>query len=157
RARICTAHARARASREPCRGFERLCERQCVHGDVQVRHGRAAQPVPDAAMKRSAGLLMFRRGADGAVEVLLAHPGGPFWRARDAGAWSLPKGEWEPPEEPLAAALREWQEETGFPASPPFAPLGEVTQKGGKHVLAWAFEGDFEPARLRSNTFELEW
>jgi predicted NUDIX family NTP pyrophosphohydrolase len=108
-------------------------------------------------MKRSAGLLMFRRVSDGTVQVLLAHPGGPFWARRDEGAWSLPKGEYEPPEEPLDAARREWQEETGSAASPPFAPLGEVTQKGGKRVLAWAFEGDFDPAQLRCNSFEMEW
>ena len=107
-------------------------------------------------MKTSAGLLMYRRRA-GALEVLLARPGGPWWRGRDAGAWTLPKGEYEPPEEPLAAALREWQEETGLPAGPPFMALGHVTQKSGKRVSAWAFEGDCEPASLRCNTFEMEW
>jgi predicted NUDIX family NTP pyrophosphohydrolase len=108
-------------------------------------------------MKKSAGLLMFRRGAGGELEVLLAHPGGPFWRAKDAGAWSIPKGEYEEPEEPLAAALREWAEETGFDASPPFLALGEVALKSGKRIVAWAFEGDCDPARLRCNTFEMEW
>src|SRR5438105_466795 len=100
---------------------------------------------------------MFRRGARGAIEVLLAKPGGPFWRGKDAGAWTLPKGEYEDPEQPLAAALREWAEETGFPAAPPYIPLGEVVQKAGKHVMAWAFEGDCDPARLSCNTFEMEW
>jgi predicted NUDIX family NTP pyrophosphohydrolase len=108
-------------------------------------------------VKTSAGLLMYRRGADGAVEVLLAHPGGPFWRGRDEGAWSLPKGECEPHEDPLAAACREFTEETGFHAAAPFMPLGEVVQKGGKRIAAWAFEGDCDPALLRCNTFEIEW
>jgi len=99
---------------------------------------------------------MFRRES-GRIEVLLARPGGPWWRGKDAGAWTLPKGEYEPPEEPLDAALREWQEETGFPASPPFIPLGDIVQKAGKRVTAWAFEGDCDPAALRCNTFEMEW
>ena len=107
-------------------------------------------------MKRSAGLLMFRR-TPGGVQVLLAHPGGPFWRARDAGAWTLPKGEYEAPEEPLDAARREFTEETGFAAAAPFLPLGEVVQKSGKRILAWAFEGNCDPAQLRSNTVEIEW
>lgn len=99
---------------------------------------------------------MFRRDAGGVIEVLLAHPGGPFWQRKDAGAWTLPKGEYEDPEEPLAAALREWAEETGFDAKPPFLPLGEVTQKNGKRVAAWAFEGACDPAALECNTFEIE-
>ncbi|HTH81250.1 MAG TPA: NUDIX domain-containing protein [Ramlibacter sp.] len=100
---------------------------------------------------------MYRRMSGGEIEVLLAHPGGPFWKNKDAGAWSIPKGEYETPEEPLAAALREWAEETGFAAQPPYLPLGEIRQKNGKHVIAWAFEGDCDPARLVSNTFEIEW
>ncbi len=107
--------------------------------------------------KKSAGLLMYRRTSDGAVQVLLAHPGGPFWRNKDEGAWTIPKGEYEPPEESLAAAQREFTEETGLPAAPPFLSLGEIVQKSGKHIMAWAFAGDCEPARLRCNTFELEW
>jgi predicted NUDIX family NTP pyrophosphohydrolase len=107
-------------------------------------------------MKQSAGLLMFRR-TPGGVQVLLAHPGGPFWRAKDEGAWTLPKGEYEAPEQPLDAARREFMEETGFEAVAPFLPLGEIVQKGGKRILAWAFEGDCDPARLRCNTFEIEW
>lgn len=99
---------------------------------------------------------MFRRSAGGA-EVLLAHPGGPYWQRKDTGAWSLPKGEYEPPEEPLAAALREWAEETGFAAQPPFLPLGEITQGSGKRVAAWAFEGACDPAQLKCNTLEMEW
>lgn len=107
-------------------------------------------------MKKSAGLLMYRRAA-GRLQVLLAHPGGPFWRGKDDGAWTLPKGEYEPPEEPLDAARREFAEETGFVASPPFLALGEVAQKSGKRVLAWAFAGEADPAQLRCNTFEMEW
>jgi predicted NUDIX family NTP pyrophosphohydrolase len=105
---------------------------------------------------RSAGLLMFRRPG-GRLELLLAHPGGPYWRRRDLGAWTLPKGGVEPGEDPLAAACREFVEETGFPVQPPFIPLGELRQKGGKHVVAWAFESDADPAGLKSNLFEMEW
>jgi predicted NUDIX family NTP pyrophosphohydrolase len=108
-------------------------------------------------MKKSAGLLMYRRAVDGAMEVLLAHPGGPFWRAKEAGAWTIPKGEYEETEEPLAAARREFAEETGFDANPPFISLGEITQKSGKRVMAWAFAGDCDPSQLRSNSFEIEW
>ena len=99
---------------------------------------------------------MFRRRA-GTVEVLLAHPGGPFWSRRDEAAWTLPKGEIAESEEPLAAARREFLEETGFPSAPPYHPLGELKQKSGKRISAWAFEGDADPARLVSNEFELEW
>lgn len=108
-------------------------------------------------MKTSAGLLMYRRDPDGAPHVLLAHPGGPFWRGKDEGAWTIPKGEYEAPEETLAAARREFTEETGFEAAPPFLPLGEIVQKNGKRITAWAFEGDCDPAQLRCNTFEMEW
>jgi predicted NUDIX family NTP pyrophosphohydrolase len=99
---------------------------------------------------------MYRRRA-GALEVLLVHPGGPLWAKRDAGAWSLPKGELEAGEEPLAAARREFHEETGFQAVGPFAELGSVRQKGGKEVFGWAFEGDCDPSRLVSAEFEMEW
>ncbi|WP_222622521.1 NUDIX domain-containing protein [Ramlibacter albus] len=99
---------------------------------------------------------MFRR-RDGALEVLLAHPGGPFWARKDDGAWALPKGEYDDQEEALAAAQREFTEETGFTAQGPFISLGEVRQRSGKRVKAWAFEGDCDPAQLRSNEFEMEW
>ena len=105
---------------------------------------------------RSAGLLMFRRRGD-AVEVLLAHPGGPFWARRDDAAWTLPKGEIAPEEDPLAAAQREFLEETGFTPAPPFLLLGELRQKSGKRITAWAFEGDADPGLLVSNLFEIEW
>jgi predicted NUDIX family NTP pyrophosphohydrolase len=108
------------------------------------------------AKKQSAGLLMFRRAGE-AVEVFLVHPGGPFWAKKDDGAWGLPKGEYEPDEEPLDAAKREFVEETGFVAAEPFLELGSVIQKSGKVVVAWAFEGDCDPAELVSNTCEIEW
>ncbi|AEG93483.1 NUDIX domain-containing protein [Ramlibacter tataouinensis] len=107
-------------------------------------------------MATSAGLLMLRRAPQG-LQVLLAHPGGPWWARRDEGAWSLPKGEVAQGEEPLAAARREFAEETGMAPEGPFVPLGEVRQKSGKRVQAWAFVGDFDPAALRSNSFEMEW
>jgi predicted NUDIX family NTP pyrophosphohydrolase len=106
--------------------------------------------------KLSAGLLMYRRNHG--LELFLVHPGGPFFRKKDEGAWSIPKGEVEEGSDPLAAALREFSEETGAP--PPrgeLVPLGEIRQKGGKRVVAWAIEGDLDPSRLKSNTFELEW
>lgn len=100
---------------------------------------------------------MYRRTAPGAIEVLLAHPGGPYWRRKDDGAWTLPKGEAEPGEDPLACAMREFREETGCTPAGPFAPLGDIRQNSGKRVLAWSFEGDFDPARLDSNLFDMEW
>jgi len=108
--------------------------------------------------RKSAGLLLYRRAPDGQVELLLAHPGGPMWAKRDAGAWTVPKGEFEVGEEALAVALREFEEETGHPP-PPGDPieLGDIRQKGGKVVTAWAIEGDLDPATARSNTFPLEW
>lgn len=106
--------------------------------------------------KQSAGLLMFRVQR-GQVEVFLAHMGGPFWARKDQGAWSIPKGEFAEGEEPLAAAQREFAEETGCRAPGPFIPLTAITQRGGKRVHAWAVEGDCDPAELRSNTFSIEW
>ena len=104
----------------------------------------------------SAGLLMFRHAADG-LEVLLGHPGGPFWRKRHAGAWTLPKGGIDPGETPLDAALREFREETGFDPCPPYLPLGSIVQRSGKIVHAWAFEGDCDPAALVSVSARTEW
>ncbi len=106
--------------------------------------------------KRSAGILVYRRRG-GDLELLLVHPGGPFWAKKDVGAWSIPKGEYAAGEEPLAAARREFEEETGTPIEGRFIPLGELTQRGGKIVTAFAVEADFDPASLRSNVFELEW
>jgi predicted NUDIX family NTP pyrophosphohydrolase len=106
--------------------------------------------------KRSAGLILYRR-RDGALEVLLVHPGGPFWAKKDLGAWSIPKGELDEGEAPEAAALREFEEETGLRAEGAPALLGEVKQAGGKTVIAFALEQDLDAAAIRSNTFELEW
>jgi len=106
--------------------------------------------------KVSAGLLMYRRRA-GTLAVFLAHPGGPFFRHKDEGAWSIPKGELEEGERPLAAAQREFQEEIGFAPAGELIPLGEVKQKGGKIVHAWAFEADREVGTIACNTFTLEW
>ena len=105
--------------------------------------------------KRSAGIILYRRRGD--VELLLVHPGGPFWIKKDLGAWSIPKGEYDEGEDPLTVARRELEEETGMPADGKFIPLGQVTQPGRKVVAAFALEGDFDPAQLRSNVFELEW
>ena len=99
---------------------------------------------------------MFRRCAE-TLEVLLAHPGGPFWRNKDLGAWSIPKGEYPETESAFAAALREFEEETGMRPEGEFLPLGQVRQPSGKQVAAWAFEGDCDPAAIRSNLFSLEW
>jgi predicted NUDIX family NTP pyrophosphohydrolase len=106
--------------------------------------------------KRSAGLLLYRR-RPGGIEVFLAHPGGPFWAKKDAGAWTIPKGEYEPDEEPLRAARREFEEETGFVIDGDFIALGMVTQSSGKIVSAWAVEGDCDPEKLVSNFCEVEW
>ena len=106
--------------------------------------------------KRSAGLLMFR-STGGELEVFLVHPGGPFWTGKDAGAWTVPKGEYVDGEEPLDAAKREFTEETGFTAKGNFIALGTVRQTSGKIVNAWAFEGDCDPRKLKSNFCEIEW
>lgn len=106
--------------------------------------------------KRSAGLLMYRQRNAG-IEVFLVHPGGPFWAKKDLGAWTIPKGEYTDAEEPLAAAIREFREETGFTAQGNFLPLGEIRQAGGKLVTVWALEGDCDPAALVSIPFEMEW
>jgi predicted NUDIX family NTP pyrophosphohydrolase len=106
--------------------------------------------------KLSAGLLMFRkRGAD--VQVFLVHPGGPFWKKKDEGAWSIPKGEYDEGEDPLAAAKREFEEETGIKANGEFVALGQIKQASGKIIAAWAFEGELSPKATRSNTFSMEW
>lgn len=106
---------------------------------------------------RSAGILLYRRRED-RLEVLLVHPGGPFWARRDEGAWSIPKGEYEHDEEPLAAARREFEEELGSaPPQGPVVDLGEIRQRAGKVVRAFAIAGDFDASTTSSNTFELEW
>ena len=108
------------------------------------------------AGKQSAGLLLYRRPA-GRLQVLLVHPGGPFWQKKDLGAWSIPKGEFAAGEDALAAARREFNEETGLEVTGPFTPLTPVKQPGGKIVHAWAVEGDVDPRDLRSNIFSLKW
>jgi predicted NUDIX family NTP pyrophosphohydrolase len=106
--------------------------------------------------KHSAGLLMYRF-RDGVLEVFLAHPGGPFWAKKDLGAWSIPKGEYPPEEDGLAAAQREFAEETGCAIQGELLPLTPLRQPSGKLIAAWAFQGDCDPAALKSNTFTLEW
>jgi predicted NUDIX family NTP pyrophosphohydrolase len=112
------------------------------------------------AMKKSqnlsAGLLLFRRSS-GQLEMLLAHPGGPFWRNKDVGAWTIPKGMIEPTEDHLAAALREFEEEVGFRPDGPYLPLGFIRQKAGKVIHAWACEGDVDPKGTTSNLTSVEW
>jgi predicted NUDIX family NTP pyrophosphohydrolase len=108
------------------------------------------------AQRQSAGLIVYRR-RDAGVEVLLVHPGGPYWVRKDAGAWSIPKGEFTAGEEPLAAARREFAEETGFAVEGEFVALPVVRQAGGKLVHPFAVEGDMDAGAIRSNTFTLEW
>lgn len=104
--------------------------------------------------KTSAGLLLYRKRTE--LEVFLVHPGGPFWAAKDEGAWSIPKGEFAPGEDPLAAARREFTEESGFVAAGDFLPLTPLKQRSGKIVHAWAVQMDCDPAQVRSNTFTLK-
>lgn len=104
----------------------------------------------------SAGLVMYRKSGS-SLEVFLVHPGGPFWAKKDEGAWSIPKGLVEKGEDKLGAAKREFAEETSVVPSGPFIELGEIRQKSGKQVYAWAFEGNCDPPSIKSNTFSLEW
>ena len=106
--------------------------------------------------KQSAGLLVYRF-LQKKLQVFLVHPGGPIWRNKDNGAWSIPKGEFQDNEDALAAAIREMEEETGFQAKGNFIQLTAIVQKGGKRVLAWAVEGDPDADQISSNNFEMEW
>lgn len=106
--------------------------------------------------RRSAGIVLYRRTAGG-LEVFLVHPGGPFWKNKDDGAWSFPKGEYDEGEDPLAVARREFREETGFDVEGDLIPLEPIRQKGGKVVQLFAVEGDCDAAAIRSNTFTTEW
>ena len=106
--------------------------------------------------KTSAGVLLYRR-AGKSLEVFLVHPGGPFWAKKDDGAWSIPKGEFAEGEDPLEAAKREFEEETGFPLKGKLEALEPIKQAGGKIVYAWAIEGEIEQSAIRSNMFSLEW
>ena len=110
----------------------------------------------DIMAKQSAGILLYRL-KDSSLEILLVHPGGPFFAKKDLGAWSIPKGEFQDGEDPTEVAKRELQEETGYLVDTSLIPLTEIKQKGGKKVLAWAAEGDFDPSVIKSNTFSLEW
>jgi predicted NUDIX family NTP pyrophosphohydrolase len=112
--------------------------------------------IATMATKTSAGILIYR-GRDGHLDVLLVHPGGPYWAKKDLGAWSLPKGEITEGEDPRTAAVRELTEETGFAIDGELHALRPLRQKSGKIILAWAVEGDCDPARLRSNVFSMEW
>src|SRR5687767_7930204 len=106
--------------------------------------------------RQSAGLLMYRF-INRELQVLLVHPGGPFFKNKDAGSWSIPKGEFEPGEEPLQAAIREFTEELGTSPAGSFIPLSTIVQKGGKTVFSWMVEGDLDPASFTCNTFSMEW
>jgi predicted NUDIX family NTP pyrophosphohydrolase len=117
---------------------------------------RSQELVGTPRHHKSAGLLLFRETPEG-VEVLLVHPGGPYWATKDDGAWSIPKGEFSDDEEPLAAAKREFEEETGQDVDGDFLPLESLKQPSGKLVHAWAVAADFDPSVLRSNTFSMEW
>lgn len=107
-------------------------------------------------MKKSAGILIYKKLKD-ELQVLLVHPGGPFWKNKDAGAWSIPKGEFTDDEEPLAAAKREFKEETGLLVDGKFLPLTPVKQKSGKLIYAWAAEANLDSSSIKSNLFEMEW
>ena len=106
--------------------------------------------------KQSAGLLMYRKRGE-SVQVLLVHPGGPFWAKKDLGSWSMPKGEFSEDEDALKAARREFEEETGFLPTGQFVRLGAIRQPSGKLIHAWAFEGDLDARKIKSNTFSVEW
>jgi predicted NUDIX family NTP pyrophosphohydrolase len=106
--------------------------------------------------KQSAGILLYRRRSE-LLEVFLVHPGGPFWKNKEAGVWTIPKGEFTSEEPALDAAVREFREETGTTLKGPFQPLSPIRQKGGKRVYAWASPGELDPATIVSNTFEIEW
>jgi predicted NUDIX family NTP pyrophosphohydrolase len=116
----------------------------------------AVQKAKTMRSTKSAGVLLYRRRGE-MLEVFLVHPGGPYWARKDDGAWSIPKGEYATGDDALAAARREFKEETGVEVNGPFVPLKPVRQSGGKVISAWAAAGDLDPAQLRSNSFVLEW
>jgi predicted NUDIX family NTP pyrophosphohydrolase len=128
---------------------------RCLNKIIYTCHD---EEIPEGALmrKHSAGLLLYR-WRSGGFEVLLVHPGGPFWAGKDGGAWSIPKGEYPPDEDPLAAAYREFNEETSCLAEGEVIPLRPLKQPSGKVIQAWALEGDCDADAIRSNTFSLEW
>src|ERR1700723_3184244 len=132
--------------------IDEIAMHSCVCGSSRCAASRRRSDMP----KKSAGLLMFRRRDSGA-QVFLVHPGGPFWKKKDEGAWSIPKGEYQEDEDPLDAAKREFEEETGIKAQGEFIELGQIKQPRGKIITAWAFEGDCSPNEIRSNSFSMEW
>ncbi len=132
------------------------CRQTSGRGVSYAAHTGRGAGTPSMAQKESAGLLLYRR-CHGPLEVLLAHPGGPFWASRHAGAWTIPKGGIDAGETPLEAAVREFIEETGFQPAEPYLPLGTITQRSGKIVHAWAFEGDCDPAAVKSIMTTTEW
>jgi predicted NUDIX family NTP pyrophosphohydrolase len=127
-----------------------------IYGPVPFLFDLAAAEGVDIAVVSSAGILMYRR-VGSRLEVLLVHPGGPYWRRKDEGAWSIPKGEIDADEDAQDAARREFTEETGIALPEPIEPLGEIRQRGGKRVLGFALEGDIDVETIRSNMFEIEW
>ena len=131
----------------------------CLFSEHANLYGLVCATVRSEMPKQSAGLLLYRGVGDGpGIEVLLVHPGGPFWRNKDEGAWTIPKGEFDDSEDPLEAAKREFKEELGSaPPAGEYLPLKPIKQKNGKIVHAWAVKGDFDPVSLNSNTFLLEW
>jgi predicted NUDIX family NTP pyrophosphohydrolase len=123
---------------------------------MQLKKINIKTRVPNKIKKQSAGILLYRSTVPEA-EVLLVHPGGPFWKNKDAGAWTIPKGEFEESGDPLAAAIREFKEETGFLIQGEFRALDPIQQKAGKIVYAWAIEGNIDADKAQSNFFEMEW
>jgi len=135
----------------PIRGRDALAGRK-----LGIMAAFLPAPAPHVMRKASAGVQLYRLAAAG-VQVMLVHPGGPYWVRKDEGAWSIPKGEIEPGEEALAAARREFEEETGATVDGEFVPLAPVKLRSGKVIHAWAVQADFDPAGLRSNLFTMEW
>jgi predicted NUDIX family NTP pyrophosphohydrolase len=136
-----------------------IAEERSWHCSVLPQAGGHPRETPLSSSRRSAssaGILMYRR-AGSKLEVLLVHPGGPYWRGKDEGAWSIPKGEMDAGEDAMSAAGREFTEETGVHLAGLPEPLGEIRQRGGKRVVAFAVEGDLDAATIMSNSFEIEW
>jgi predicted NUDIX family NTP pyrophosphohydrolase len=141
-----------KTAQSSCRDAKGTIVAQCC----SFRSARESPLNSSQRLTSSAGILMYRR-AGSKLEVLLVHPGGPYWRRKDHGSWSIPKGEMDAGEDAAVAAVREFTEETGVVLTAPLEPLGEIRQRGGKRVLAFAVEGDLDVAAITSNTFEIEW